>query len=145
VCDIGTKNFCYILCKDKVLIDFEIVQFDKKKLIEQVINMMTMLDIDKCFVENQVFSNTVCIKIQTIIETYCHMNKIYCKKVSPTKKFNVLNIDHSSYDIRKKNSVKYGTEYINKMNLDQDLLEKINRLKKKDDFYDCILMMITEF
>ncbi len=144
VCDVGTKNFCYILGEKKELYNFEIVQFNKKKILQEVFNLLERLKFDECLIENQVYNNTTCIKIQTIIEAYCFINKIKCKKVSPKKKFTVLNLEHDTYRKRKQNSIKYGEEIIKTMTISDELREKISNLKKKDDFYDCLLMMLTD-
>lgn len=148
--DLGVKNFCYLICEivdnELKIIDFSLVNL--KNLIHDVIlllnNLTEQYKFQNIFVESQNYHNTKCIKIETVILTYLTLNNLPFKKVIPSKKLKLLNIDSTSYSIRKKGVVNLGEKILSCTPLPKNLNEKLINLKKKDDFYDCFLMAITE-
>jgi Holliday junction resolvasome RuvABC endonuclease subunit len=156
-CDLGTKNFCYLVCSKEdnitTLIDMEIILFkkhtNKAKLITEVIKLISDLvekySDSKFFIESQHHNNIKCLKIEYIILTYLQTNNLKFKSVSPKSKFKILDITYTNYHNRKKQVVKYGKELLeNSENIINNIQEKIEKLEKLDDFYDCFLMCITE-
>lgn len=153
VCDVGTKNFCYILFDNEKyagrlpchpVIDFEIVEFDKKNLVSSVVEKMKALPFHECLIESQIFGNAACVKIQTIIETYCVINDIECTSVPAVRKFKILSIPKpTKYSDRKKIVIEYGSNVIEKY-ATPVIRDRVDKLQKKDDFYDCLLMAISE-
>lgn len=149
--DIGIKNFCYLICKlhnEKLeIIDFEIVSLTQPLIASTIflLDKITSLpDIEKYFIELQNYRNVKCIKIETAIETYLRINRLYFAKVHPFKKLKSLGIFSSSYFIRKKRVVEHGEKFLTHVVLSQKVSSKLSELKKKDDFFDCFLMAITE-
>jgi hypothetical protein len=96
------------------------------------------------FIESQNFRNTTCVRVETVILTYLTIRKIPFKKVHPYRKLKLLGINSPSYSVRKKNIVSFGEETISSCLYNEEIKQKIENLKKKDDFYDCLLMAITE-
>jgi Poxvirus A22 protein. len=146
--DIGVKNFCYFRCKvtDKKLelINFEVVKL-QNPLTESVIKLLDDLKENEFFfVEIQNYRNTKCIKIETIIITYLIIHALPHKRVSPFRKIKLLQLDSSSYTKRKNAIISYGEKIVNNVIKSNAIKQKIENLKKKDDFYDCLLMAITE-
>lgn len=146
--DIGVKNFCYFLCKitdEKLeIIDFQIIDL-KNDTIKSVINLLDNLPRpEKYFVEIQNYRNTKCIKIETVIITYLSINKLKFKKVHSFRKIKMLKLNSSSYHIRKKSVIELGERLLPSSLMSDSLKEKVNGLSKRDDFFDCFLMALTE-
>lgn len=145
--DIGTKNFCFLKCniiEDNLrVIDFDLIEL-KTPIVTSIISVLDALGPSNFYIELQNRRNIQCIKIETMIETYLTLKNLPFKKVHPNKKLKILNLCSTSYYTRKKSVVSAGRKMIKKAIISQTLSEKIEGLKKKDDFYDCYLMAITE-
>lgn len=151
-CDVGVKNFCYLVVKkhSNILlefIEFDIKEFSVKDVISDVLDMLEDLmeryEIIKFGIELQNFRNTRCVKIETVIATYLTLKNIHFNRIQAQTKLRRLNITTSSYSKRKKEAILKGEELI-KQHEYSKIIDKISTLKKKDDLYDCILMAIVD-
>jgi uncharacterized membrane protein len=146
--DIGVSNFCYLICEltDKKIkvIDFDIVRFGKNIVGEVISFLDDTPRPEKFFIEVQYHKNSKCTKIETVILTYLTINNLRYKKVHPFHKIKVLNLDSSSYSVRKKSVIEHGKIKLKETIISDQLLDKLDELKKQDDFFDCLLMAWTE-
>lgn len=148
-CDIGVKNFCYLICdQQKKILDFETEVNFEKDTINSVIDYMEKIcdayPLRCVFIESQIFKNVKCLRIETVISTYLTLKNVSFKLVQSSRKYNLLGFASQNYRKRKKFVVEKGEEMLKTMQVSEQLKEKIDSLKKKDDFYDCVLMMCTE-
>jgi hypothetical protein len=162
--DIGMKHFCFLVCElikpplsesvhqtsDLKIVDFQVLALTN--YITDTISLLHRLQglpQAHWYIESQNYKNTRCVKIETVIVTFASLKKISFTKVQPYKKLKILDIDSSSYNKRKSGVVAIGEKIVGKLASSNDLcpqhiMGKIQQLKKKDDFYDCILMAVTE-
>ena len=150
-CDIGIKHFCYLICnQQKKIFDFETLAFSRNtttSVIDLFEKIREIYQLENVFIESQIFKNASCLKIETIISTYLTLKNIPFKMVQSSKKYRVLEMDSEKkkiYRERKKFVVEKGEELLKKTEVEKTVVDKIQQLKKKDDFYDCVLMMFTE-
>lgn len=146
-CDIGTKNFCYLICDEKKeILNFEILNFEKDTInsVLRFLQSLSTYSFTSVFIEAQIFKNAKCLRIETVIATYLTLNKIPFKLVQASKKYRLLGFSSHDYRLRKKFVVEKGAEMLKDAVTSDDIRQRIKDLKKKDDVYDCILMMFTE-
>jgi Poxvirus A22 protein. len=152
-CDVGIKNFCFLICelKDKLtLVTFDLIELASPLKIREIIDLLDLIyknyQIETFYIESQNFKNTKCIRVETAIITYLNLYNYKFKRVQPKKKLTKLSIDSTSYTSRKKGVVNIGEKMLYQDNIvvSEELNTKISALRKKDDFYDCFLMAITE-
>jgi hypothetical protein len=152
-CDVGIKNFCYIIV-DKAannstidFLDFEIKEFNIKNLIRDVLDLIEELYekyiIQHFYIELQSFHNARCSKIETVLATYLTEHGLSFSRVRAQDKLKKHDITTKNYVMRKKEAIRIGEIELQKHSYGC-ITEKINSLKKKDDFYDCVLMAVTE-
>jgi hypothetical protein len=149
-CDVGLKNFCYILIQRPVtLLDFEICSFQKSTVLEEVCALLEKLiqkGVTVVNVERQLAVNTLCLKIETAIKTFCILKNITFKSISAKEKNSHL-MKTCSYYQRKKQIVLLGLKLLENITYENEIVRtKVQTLingKKKDDFFDCICMFMT--
>ena len=146
--DIGTKNFCYIICtkeKEQLYIyDFDVIKISKNTIDSTISFLYSMKNIDSYYIEKQVSKNTKCKIIETVIITYCKLKNINFNSVNAKGKNKLLKDGSQNYYFRKKDIVKTGEKYLESIIKSDNIKKKITELTKKDDFYDCLLMALTE-
>lgn len=147
VCDVGTVNFCYLLFDEQtqMVIDFELTQLDKKRLVASTLELLARIaTFDGCIIERQVATNQTCVKVQTAIECFCHHNGIRYTVVPAARKFAQLGVERPpKYQDRKRASVDYGSRVLPSV-ASPEIIARVALLKKKDDFFDCLLMALGE-
>lgn len=154
ICDVGTKNFCYLIVSvddaTKILtfVAFEIVVFNTKALVADVVATMERVcdtyPLTRVYIELQVWKNNMCSKIETIQSTFLYLRQIQYKKVTAQSKLKLFNITTSTYSVRKAEAVRIGKELLLAHTCTNEVIVRLESLKKKDDFYDCVLMAVTE-
>lgn len=146
VCDIGIKNFCFI-----VFVGYELVHFGLNKIVDlnELILLLSTLSgefqFTKIWCERQFSRNVKCMMYMAAIQTFAQIKSIPCTIINPITKFHVLNDETTKHTsrARKQRSVHLGKKILLRYNLDSKLLGLLASLHKKDDFYDCLLMFHT--
>lgn len=137
--DIGVKNLSYVVVEGRCVKNITLISLGKR--VEDVIDFLQSIllnpdEVSIVLIEKQLKQNTLCLRIETVIVTYCYLNKINYKLVHPNNKYTHYHHPTSSYYQRKKWVVQEGnrlfTEYF-----DHD----ISNYSKKDDICDCIIMI----
>jgi len=143
--DIGLKNFCYIIHNNLEIIDFNIITLKDSMLsiVKTLNDFVKSLNVH-WYIESQIKRNTRCVKIQTILQTIILLNNQKYEMIQPKMKYKIFSTTGMKYYQRKKWVIEEGTKYLNKLKISQEILTKINLLIKKDDFFDCIMMIVCK-
>lgn len=140
-------NFCWILYDNitNKIENYELSQINNVKECCNILIKIKSLNANKIFIERQLSKNLKCYKYQTVIETFCILNNILYDFINPKNKFKKMKVnieDIKKYKKRKDKSIELGYKLI-KENLIYIDVDKVNKLPKKDDLFDCILMAYT--
>ncbi len=139
--DIGSKNFCYLCVDNEKILDWNLISI---KSLEELVEILDSINFDFLFLEKQMSINSVCIKFQTACETYCILKEKKYRLVSPKHKFDFFKVHFKNYYERKQWVISKGKEILFKKYPNSIFVDKVLQSKKKDDFFDCLLMSITE-
>ena len=155
VCDTGVKNFCYVVFKNKDVIEFDVLNVKTGNALYNLLNTLSKnYDFNKIIVERAYSRNSKGLAYVTIINIFfkCladHKNVTVDIIIDHAgAKFKRLNIDiaDTSTRERKKKSIEIGKGLMfseKKLTLSHQSDLKYQTLKKLDDFYDCVLMYYT--
>lgn len=162
--DVGEKNFAYcighndITMSIKKIVHVNIIESKKQTVIESCIKISKLLDEDKdiedctnIIIEQQMGSNIRAQKIAQHLWTYFYTK--YSKKISKKiitfipsrfKTQYFLNKNELNYKKRKNWAIeKVLNNDFEEIKIDENIINQINNLNKKDDICDTILQFIV--
>lgn len=139
--DIGIKHFAKAYVRDGKLIDFSLDELQGTTVIDRINSLKTLLkDITPethLVIERQVRKNVVAMSLMYAVVMYASTITSHISIVSPTDKFwKSCLMCPKNYYTRKKMAINYVKENY----IPENLIEKFDYYKKKDDISDAIWM-----
>ena len=137
---IHIKKFYFDTIKKTKTIDINLVQYGRN-LKNKFNEILKDKDIDGVIVENQI--GPLALRMKTlqgmIMQHFIEKNIPLVEEVSATNKLKEFINHKTTYNERKKASIKFTLDILNKNNSINSWLNFFNSHKKKDDLADCFL------
>lgn len=141
--DIGTKNSAYIKYEYEKFSFGEFSASNAKQLLNNLnkINYDRQIENKFCVIEKQMHVNKKACKIEHMIEMWATMNNFKVKLYPARNKY--IHLNDSSINSKYKRK-KWASKIVKNFIQSQGLLEKYEKLKKKDDIADAFLIALNE-